>query len=126
MNDLQKKYLRITRDGDISLSMWAHLAEHTDPGNIDKLWTSCGSPFLRTLGEKGNRAHRRLCALGIDERMTIWAKVKEMVRLIAMQCLRTCWEPRSLCSPTCALFRHVEGSPGCDAKQSKSSDSDGS
>lgn len=78
MNDLQKKYLRITRDGDISLSMWAHLAEHTDPGNIDKLWTSCGSPFLRTLGEKGNRAHRRLCALGIDERMTIWAKVKEM------------------------------------------------
>lgn len=58
--------------------MWAHLAKHTDPGNIDKLWTSCGSPFLRTLGEKGNRAHRRLCALGIDERMTIWAKVKEM------------------------------------------------
>ncbi|KAF9948042.1 hypothetical protein BGZ70_002383 [Mortierella alpina] len=77
MNELQKKYLRKTRDGDICLSMWAHFAEQTNPGKIDKLWTSCGSPFLLTLGEKGSRAHRRFSALGIDERMAIWAKVKE-------------------------------------------------
>ncbi|KAK3823598.1 MAG: hypothetical protein J3Q66DRAFT_332295 [Benniella sp.] len=77
MNELQKKYLRVTRDGDISLNMWAHLVEQTVPNEIDKLWTSCGPSFLLTLGEKGRRACSRLCKFTIDERMAIWAIVKE-------------------------------------------------
>ncbi|CAO3566254.1 unnamed protein product [Mortierella alpina] len=77
MNELQKNYLRVTREGDICLSMWAHFAEQRDPAKIDKTWTSCGLPFLLTLGKKGQRAHKRLFTVKDAQRMAIWAKVKE-------------------------------------------------